>query len=179
MREQQAVLRQVQAELGASDLQGVSRLWGGDRRDPAPPPRVVDMETFALEARQRSAVRVVQMMNDRVHREFVGFALVLGIEYPQLLPFTATTPQVVFIAAMDEVALTGALAMGFEELGVRFTGAGWTAAQMCNDSVRADGGTVCCGMPQYMWNAITGGYSVPTGRSRVDGHQRCATALRT
>lgn len=57
MREQQAVLQQVQLELGASDLQGVSRLWGGNPRDPAPPPRVLDMETFALEARQRSAVR--------------------------------------------------------------------------------------------------------------------------
>lgn len=57
MREQQAVIKQVQAELGASDLQGVSRLWGGDPRDPAPPPRVMDMETFALEARQRSVVR--------------------------------------------------------------------------------------------------------------------------
>lgn len=58
MQQQQAVLKQVQAEVGASDLQGVSRLWGGDPRDLAPPPRVLDMETFALEARQRSAVRL-------------------------------------------------------------------------------------------------------------------------
>lgn len=47
--------------------------------------------------------------------------------------------QVVFVAAMDEVALSGALAMGFEEMGVRFTGAGWMATQMCNDLVRSNG----------------------------------------
>lgn len=45
--------------------------------------------------------------------------------------------QVVFIAAVDQVAMSGALAMGFEELGVRFTGAGWMAAQLCNDTVRS------------------------------------------
>ncbi len=69
---------------------------------------------------------------------------------------TSLTTQVVFIAVMDDLATSGTLAMGFEELGVRYTGANWMAMQLCNDAV----GCVCvwsvCIWSVCMWSVYVG-----------------------